>query len=245
LPANRPVRVENKQAWVQNRSAYRTEINNYFRQYPTHLPAYGAGFWGRYPGWRWRWGAYGVNWWRVATWGAVAAWLPWRWSQPAYYNYGDNIYYQDGSVYYGDNAVATAEEYAQQAQQLAQAVPEDVDTEKVEWMPLGVFALTQDGEASGPEPTIFLQLAVSKQGIIAGTVQNKATDNAFEVEGTIDQKSQRAAWGPVGKSWPIMETGINNLTQDSAPALLHFEDGQTQQWLLVRLDEQKTDATSP
>ena len=31
-------------------------------------------------------------------------------------------------------------------------------------MPLGVFAITQDGEASGPEPTLYLQLAISKQG---------------------------------------------------------------------------------
>jgi hypothetical protein len=34
-----------------------------------------------------------------------------------------------------------------------------------------------------------------------------------------------------------METGIQNLTNDEAPALLHFADGQTQQWLLVRLEE--------
>jgi hypothetical protein len=34
-----------------------------------------------------------------------------------------------------------------------------------------------------------------------------------------------------------METGIYNLTKDDAPALLHFSDGQTQQWLMVRLDE--------
>jgi len=36
-----------------------------------------------------------------------------------------------------------------------------------------------------------------------------------------------------------MEAGIFNLTNDSAPALLHFADGQTQQWLLVRLEEPK------
>ena len=35
----------------------------------------------------------------------------------------------------------------------------------------------------------------------------------------------------------ILETGISNLTKDTAPALVHFEDGQTQQWLLVRLEE--------
>lgn len=34
-----------------------------------------------------------------------------------------------------------------------------------------------------------------------------------------------------------METGIYNLTQDTAPMLVHFEDGQTQQMRLVRLEE--------
>ncbi|TWT88250.1 hypothetical protein Mal64_17290 [Pseudobythopirellula maris] len=57
------------------------------------------------------------------------------------------------------------------------------------------------------------------------------------MQGTIDQDSQRAAWGPRGKSWPIVETGLYNLTENEAGALLHFEDGQTQQWTLVRLDD--------
>jgi hypothetical protein len=34
-----------------------------------------------------------------------------------------------------------------------------------------------------------------------------------------------------------METGIVNLTEDSAAALVHFADGQTQQVLMVHLDE--------
>jgi hypothetical protein len=52
-----------------------------------------------------------------------------------------------------------------------------------------------------------------------------------------DKKTQRAAWTVVGKTRPIVETGIANLTQDTAPALVHFADGQTQQWLMVRLEE--------
>lgn len=152
------------------------------------------------------------------------------------YNYGDNCYYEGDTVYYEGEAIATADEYSAQAQAIAANVP-DVTPDDVEWMPLGVFALTQDGEDKGAEPTLFLQLAISKEGIIAGSFQNKATDEAFEVEGTIDKDSQRAAWGPVGKSWPIMETGIQNLTEDECPALLHFEDGTTQQWLMVRLEE--------
>jgi hypothetical protein len=157
-----------------------------------------------------------------------------------YYNYGDNCYYEGDTVYYEGQPVATADEFAAQAQTIATNIPQ-VEPDAVDWMPLGIFALTQGNQASGPEPTIFMQLAISKEGIIAGTLQNTATGNATEVEGTIDEKSQRAAWGVVGKDWPIMETGIFNLTDDDATALLHFEDGQTQQWLMVRLEEpQKT-----
>ena len=97
--------------------------------------------------------------------------------------------------------------------------------------------MTQDGQESGPPPTLFVQLAVNKQGVIAGTFSNTATDESQPVEGMVDKKTQRSAWGITAKKWPIMETGISNLTNDTAAALVHFEDGQTQQWLLVRLEE--------
>jgi hypothetical protein len=162
--------------------------------------------------------------------------------QPVYYDYGTNLYYEGDNVYYEGEVVATADEYAQQAQTIASNVP-DVESENVDWMPLGVFALTQK-DGSVEDATLFMQLAISKEGIIAGTFQNTATDKATEVEGTIDQESQRAAWGPVGESWPIMETGVYNLTENEAGALLHFEDGQTQQWTMVRLDEPEDGAGS-
>ena len=50
------------------------------------------------------------------------------------------------------------------------------------------------------------------------------------------KESQRVAWCVKGKTSPIVELGLSNLTQDTAPALLHFNDGQ---WLMVRLDEPK------
>ena len=109
-------------------------------------------------------------------------------------------------------------------------------------MPLGVFALAQKDATSAEDSTMFLQLAISKEGIIAGTSQNTATDASFEVQGTIDQESQRAAWGPIDKSWPIMETGIFNLSENEAGALLHFEDGRAQEWTMFRLDEPKEEA---
>jgi hypothetical protein len=112
-------------------------------------------------------------------------------------------------------------------------------------MPLGVFAVTPDGQPSGAEPTMYLQLAVSKQGIISGTIQNTSTDKVQPIEGMVDKQTQRAAWTVQGQTRPLMETGIVNLTQDTAPALVHFADGSTQQWLLVRLDKPQPDAAAP
>lgn len=97
-----------------------------------------------------------------------------------------------------------------------------------------IFAVTPDGQESGPEPTLFLQLVISKQGIISGSINNSTTDT---IEGMVDKDSQRAAWNVEGKPRPIMETGIFNLTKDTAPALVHFAHGTTQQWLSVRLED--------
>jgi hypothetical protein len=42
---------------------------------------------------------------------------------------------------------------------------------------------------------------------------------------------------PKDKQFPVMETGVGNLAQDTTPTLIHFADGSTQQWLMVRLDK--------
>ena len=73
-----------------------------------------------------------------------------RLDQPVYYNYGDNVYYQDDQVYYGDQPVATAEQYAQQAAAIAANVPAAKPAAD-DWMPLGVFAITTT--ASRPAPS--------------------------------------------------------------------------------------------
>jgi hypothetical protein len=229
--ANRPERVENRQEWQQNRGQRRDEVRNQVGENHPRLD-----FWSDYP----NWAAWRINRpYRWATWGAITGWVGYGWSQPTSYSYGDNVYYQDDSVYYGDQVVASTEEYTQQAEQIASSAPE-VAPDKAEWMPLGVFALTPDGQASGPDPSLFLQLAISKEGIVTGTFHNAATDSTQTIEGMADKASQRVAWTVAGKTRPIMETGISNLTEDTAPALVHFADGQTQQWLMVRLEEPKS-----
>ncbi len=194
-------------------------------------------FWHDHPGWvAWRITAP----YRWATWGALSGWFGWgTGSTETTYAYGENVYYSDDQVYYGEQAIATAEDYANQAATIADSAPENLNPAASEWLPLGVFAVTQDRQATGPVPTLFMQLAVNKEGVIAGTFKNETTGETQSLEGMVDKKSQRVAWCVQGKSWPIVETGLSNLTQETFPALLHFSDGQTQQWLFVRLEEPK------
>jgi hypothetical protein len=226
LSDNRADRIDNVGQRQEFRQDRRQEVRNQVTQHPIHRD-----FWND--------GRYAARWtrpYRWATWGAIASWFPsWGATQPIAYNYGDNVYVEGDSVYYGDEVVASQQEYGEQAYTIASNAPE-ANADTTEWMPLGVFALTQDGEASGPTPNLYIQLAISKEGLLAGTYYNNSTDKSLDVEGAIDQKSQRSAWTVGGEDWPVMETGLSNLTKDEAPALIHFADGQTQQWLMIRLE---------
>src|SRR5262249_53690209 len=106
------------------------------------------------------------------------------------------------------------------------------------WMALGVFAVGSE-ENPNATPKYYLQLAVSKDGYIAGTVYDSVNDKTLPVSGSVDKKSQRAAWRVEDNKDVVMETGIYNLTQDTAPALLHFGKDKTENRLLVRMNEQK------
>jgi hypothetical protein len=226
LAQNRPDRVQNRQELRDNRQNRRNEIRDEFRD---NHPRWD--FWTDHP----RWAQWRVNApWRWATVAAMTGWL--GWGAASYYDYGENIYYADDAVYSEGELIATADQYAAAAEQIATSIP---DVKNPDWMPLGVFAITQDGQATGAKPTMFVQLAVSKEGIISGSFRNTTADTTQPIEGMVDKNSQRAAWVVAGKTRPIMETGIFNLTKDTAPALIHFADGQTQQWLMVRLDEPK------
>lgn len=235
---NHPKKIPDRNQWQNNRQQRRHEIDNHWRHHGwEHRDWFNNNWWNnhRHPwnywhhpwGWYWGWG----------TFAGLSAWIPWGWSQPVYYNYGDNVYYSDGNVYYGDQSVCSQQEYADQAQQIASSIPQDAKPADDDWMSLGVFAVTQDGQASGSDPNMYIQLAVSKQGIIAGTYQNTTSDQTQNLEGMVDKKSQRAAWTVSGQKWPVMETGIYNLTQKSCPMLVHFADGRTQQWLMVHVDK--------
>jgi hypothetical protein len=243
---HRPDRIPDRDRWNNWRHDNRNFVyNNWHNHWHDH-DWHGHNWWNNnwWNRWGWRNPYYPrFNYWGWTAWPALTGWVNYGWQQPVYYNYGDNVYYDDGQVYYGDQPVASADEYAQQALAIALDQPATPPAPE-DWMPLGVYAITTDGQPTDAEPSMYLQLAVSKQGVISGTFQNSDTDTAYQVEGMVDKETQRAAWVPKDKQFPVMETGMGNLTQDTTPALIHFADGTTQQWLMVRLDK-PDDTTAP
>ena len=158
-------------------------------------------------------------------------------------------YYEDGTVQDGEQQIP-AEEYAAQAEEIVESAPEVENPDDVEWLPLGVFFLAPDSATeSTASPTMFLQLAVSKEGIIAGNFNNKATNEVKSIEGMVDMKSGRAAWTLAGKTTPIMETKVAGLTENETSVLVHFADGTTQQWMMAHLEkpagDQPADGNQP
>jgi hypothetical protein len=105
-------------------------------------------------------------------------------------------------------------------------------TKELQWLPMGVFALTDPNQTEG---TIFVQLAVTKSGLIGGTYRNTATNEVKTISGRIDPQTQRAAWTVGDNTSFVMEAGIYNLTQDQAPVLMHWGTDVTQTWLLTRV----------
>ncbi len=158
--------------------------------------------------------------------------MNYNWGQPFYYDYGDNLVYQNNLVYLNGVPVASPVEYAEQAYALADAPPPAPGVEP-DWLPLGAFALSSSPD--DPDPERVWQLAISKDGLISGTAFNKLKDTAIPLEGRVDPATQRVAIKAVDRDDCVLETGIYNLTQPQTPVLMHFGVENTQTWFLVRL----------
>lgn len=154
----------------------------------------------------------------------------------------DYIYVDDGYVYRDDTAIASAEEYGKQAADLAGSVPENLDPEKLDFKPLGVWAVYPEGSDNDSEPSMFMQLAISKEGIIGGLYQNTFFESVASIEGMLDPKSQRMAWKFADEDYPVMEAALGDVMGGSGVAklLLHYPGGITREWLLLRISPEET-----
>lgn len=142
--------------------------------------------------------------------------------------------YQDDSLYYGDQPVASAAQHYSQADQLADA---GQTVSNQDWLPLGVFAVIS--EPNQTQTDRIVQLAVNKDGVIRGNLQDFVLDKVLPVEGAVDKKTQRVALKSHGKDKVIVETGLCNLTNDGVPVLVHFSADRRESRTLIRLQQPK------
>jgi hypothetical protein len=205
------------------------QIRNNFNQYN----CFQGKWWGGYPG-AWRaagWGT-GTTAYSTATWTDCSSYGG-SGGDPVYYDYGSNVVYGDSNVYVNGDAVATQEQYAQQATTIADTGKQAQATTEEEWLPLGVFAMIQGEQVNGND---LFQLTVNKSGVIRGNYCNALSDTTLPVYGSVDKKTQRAAWKVDDRKEPIFEAGFANLTRAQTTMLVHSKGG-TQQWTLVRIDQ--------
>jgi hypothetical protein len=174
------------------------------------------------------------RWYSSPNWSNIVIWLPWQWKRPIYYYYdNDNIYYSTTEDYTSLIPVDSKEQFIAQAVRIANG-HYPISTQQSDWMPLGMFTIASDNDDM---PKRYLSLAISKQGAVTGAYFDAASNTTLEIQGGIDPESQRIAWKFVGKDWPIMESGLYNLTKEESTLLIHTSSSSTKTELLIKLNQ--------
>jgi len=214
-----------------------TVQSNAFRASATGYPAYSSEMWGAHPG---AWApknmtstyVYGNPGYR-----AVASQLGLA-ATPIPYDYGSNVVAQSNAVYVNGDPYGTPQEYGTQASQIAALGQSDSflnvsSAQDQAWVPLGVFAVVAGDETTSDDT---FQLAFNPQGAVRGNYHNRKSDQVEAMYGSVDKKTQRAAWTIGTDQYPVYEAGIANLTKDATTMLIHTGDGQPpRQMSLIRL----------
>lgn len=206
--------------------------NNINVNYPNRRAWFNRNFWNNHNYYPPYYHSY-ANWWGVSTAAGIGSWLGWQ-GEPYYYGYDndewaptnyENSGYSSGS---SSNTAYVEQDSTENSQNLS---PDD------QWMPLGVFSISKNNETVAT-PTMFVQLALSKTGDVSGTFYNALSNQVYEIEGGVDEGSQKIMWQVSDNpSFPFAETGVYNLSQDEVPTRLHFSNGFTQDMILIRIKE--------
>lgn len=158
------------------------------------------------------------NWWNGSSWRHIKSWVPWGYAVPLYYE--------------NEFPVEIPEPESDYAEAEVPAPPVNSS-----WLPLGVFGLLYDLESETP-PSMFFQLALNREGGIAGTYYNQESDKLYPVYGIIEKATQRAVW-KIGENEPstVFQTGIYNLSLPQTSVTVIFANGEAESWFLVRMSQ--------
>jgi hypothetical protein len=197
---------------------------------------FGRDWFAQYPG-AWNSRGYARAVWTPANWDDITAWSGGAW--PLYeYTYGTELTYENDNVCLDGRPIATAAKYYDSANVIAQSgerAKNQRDSGAATWLPLGVFEAIPSGATSSK---MLLQLAINKAGIIRGNYFDPPAKNLQLIQGSVDKDTGRAAWVVADKKSIIFDCVLYNLTKSETPVLVHMGKDKTEQWVLVRLNQQ-------
>jgi hypothetical protein len=175
-------------------------------------------------------------------------------------NTTNNITYEGDNVYMNGQPVGTAQQYYQQAQQLASAAtaPQDYSSQYAQqysnpdsaqgdaapadpneqWQALGVFALAEPGQK---DSNMLLQLAINQKGILRGNYTNQLTNENSQIYGALDKKTQRISWTIGTNNSTVFDTSLADLVNDNSQVLVHYGPSNTRTMALIRLPAPSSD----
>ncbi|MGI9244960.1 MAG: hypothetical protein ACR2RV_29425 [Verrucomicrobiales bacterium] len=190
--------------------------------------------------------------WRPVAWASVGYFFGQALApKPVVYDPGTTVIYEGDTIYVNGKSAGDATQYRRNTIALANPrldeipVPEppqydeggeefvdDPDRPQGDWLPVGVWALTQEEQG---DATMFFQLSIDKDGIVGGAFKNVMTGDEQPVVGQLDFESQRVAWHIGDVTETVYETGLSNLENDVASVFVYFGEEKTQTWLIVRM----------
>jgi hypothetical protein len=195
-----------------------TRVNTYWNRIGPARRPFTATWYKTHPGaWRYSFAIRGP--WRPATYASVARFVGITGGPVAY-------------AYDSPSALTNA----QWAALASTAKAADGATEE-DLMSLGVFSLLPP-DAS--ESSTVVQLAISKEGYMAGSYYDALSDTGQPINGSMERESQRVVWSIGNNRDVAFETGLENLTTESTPVSVHMKDGTIQRWSMVRVAEQES-----
>ncbi len=169
-----------------------------------------------------------------------------------------NVTYEGDTVYVNGQPSGNAQDYYQQAQNLAYNGRAAQDSNLVaydqgngttatdqsqptdQFQPLGVFALAGPGQS---QSDMLLQLAISKDGTVRGNYLNQLTDERAQVFGSLDKNTQRVSWTIGENTNTVFDTSLGDLAKDNSEVLVHYGPTNTREMALIKLPQPQSGNT--
>ena len=86
-------------------------------------------------------------------------------------------------------------------------------------------------------PQEYLSIAISKDGAVSGAYVNVNDDKPVQIKGAVDKASQRIAWKFIDQDWPVMETGLYNLTKKESTLDVYFSRSKKEPRVIAQIEE--------